>query len=282
MAGETKTTAEYIEHHLTNLTYGMNPETGAWGFRAQRGGSRRNGVLGLSRRFFRLVNWAWSCIFVAISQSCCRCDRRRPRGLQNVVEMLVDFISETADSIFQHKNDLVAPLALTIFVWVFLMNLMDLIPVDLIPEFAMLLGASHMKIVPSTDVNITMAMATGVFILILYYSIKCKGGWGFFKELGFHPFGPWGLPLNLILEGVTLIAKPISLGLRLFGNLYAGEMIFILIAILFGAGAVWAVVAGGLQWVWAVFHVLIITLQAFIFAVLTIVYLAQAHDTEEH
>ena len=118
--------------------------------------------------------------------------------------------------------------------------------------------------------------------MILYYSIKCKGGWGFFKELGFHPFGPWGLPLNLILEGVTLIAKPISLGLRLFGNLYAGEMIFILIAILFGAGAVWAVVAGGLQWVWAVFHVLIITLQAFIFAVLTIVYLAQAHDTEEH
>ena len=114
-----------------------------------------------------------------------------------------------------------------------------------------------------------MAMATGVFILILYYSIKCKGV-GVFKELGFHPFG-LGLPPNLILEGVTLIAKPISLGLRLFGNLHAGEMIFILIAILFGAGAVWAVVAGGLQWVWAVFHVLIIILQAFIFAVLTIV-----------
>ncbi len=282
MAGETKTTAEYIEHHLTNLTYGMNPETGAWGFAHSAEEAAAMGFWA-----FHVDSLGWSIGLGAIflwlfRKAAAGATAGVPGGLQNVVEMLVDFISETADSIFQHKNDLVAPLALTIFVWVFLMNLMDLIPVDLIPEFAMLLGASHMKIVPSTDVNITMAMATGVFILILYYSIKCKGGWGFFKELGFHPFGPWGLPLNLILEGVTLIAKPISLGLRLFGNLYAGEMIFILIAILFGAGAVWAVVAGGLQWVWAVFHVLIITLQAFIFAVLTIVYLAQAHDTEEH
>jgi len=125
-------------------------------------------------------------------------------------------------------------------------------------------------------------MALSVFILILYYSIKCKGGLGFLKELCFHPFPPILAPVNFILEGVTLIAKPLSLGLRLFGNMYAGEMIFVLIALMFGAGAVYFVFGGLLQWVWAVFHVLIITLQAFIFAVLTIVYLAQAHDVDEH
>lgn len=278
MAG---TTAEYIQHHLTNLTFGQLPD-GSWGFAHSAEEAAAMGFWS-----FHVDSLGWSIglglIFIFIfRKAATSATAGVPGGLQNFVEMVVDFIDETATSIFQHKNDLVAPLALTIFVWVFLMNLMDLIPVDLIPEAAMALGLSHMKIVPTTDVNITMAMAVGVFVLILYYSIKCKGGWGFFKELGFHPFGPWGLPINLILESVTLIAKPISLGLRLFGNLYAGEMIFILIAILFGAGAVWAVVAGGLQWVWAVFHVLIITLQAFIFAVLTIVYLAQAHDTDEH
>ena len=131
----------------------------------------------------------------------------------------------------------------------------------------------------------TMSMALGVFVLILYYSIKMKGGIGFLKELSFHPF-PWKVlaPVNFVLEFVTLIAKPISLGLRLFGNMYAGEMIFILIALMFGSGllSLFFYFGGVLQWVWAVFHVLIITLQAFIFAVLTIVYLAQAHDVEEH
>ena len=206
-----------------------------------------------------------------------------PGGLQNFVEAIVDFIDDTTRSIFSYKNDLIAPMALTIFVWVWLMNLMDLIPVDWIPGLASAMGIHYMKIVPSTDPNITMAMALSVFVLIIYYSIKCKGIGGFLGELAFHPFPKIAAPVNFILEGVTLIAKPLSLGLRLFGNMYAGEMIFILIALMFTGGLVFGVFGGVLQWGWAVFHVLIITLQAFIFAVLTVVYLAQAHDVEsEH
>ena len=140
-----------------------------------------------------------------------------------------------------------------------------------------------MKIVPSTDPNITMAMALSVFALIIYYSIKCKGIGGFLAELSFHPFpSKLMIPINFVLEFVTLIAKPLSLGLRLFGNLYAGEMIFILIALMFSSGILIAMAGGALHFAWAAFHLMVITLQAFIFAVLTVVYLAQAHDTEEH
>ena len=140
-----------------------------------------------------------------------------------------------------------------------------------------------MKVVPSTDPNITMSMAVSIFILMVYYSIKCKGLGGFFGELAFHPFPKFLAPLNLILELPTLIAKPLSLGLRLFGNLYAGEMIFILIALMYPAGLALGLFGGVLQWGWAVFHVLIIFLQAFIFTVLTVVYLAQAHEVgDEH
>ena len=278
MAG---TTAEYIQHHLTNLTYGQLPD-GTWGFAHSAEEAAAMGFWSVN-----VDSMGWS---IGLGLIFCWLFRKAasaatsgvPGGLQNGVEMVVDFIDETTESIFEHTNDLVAPLALTIFVWVFFMNLMDLIPVDWIPMLATAAGISHMKIVPSTDPNITMAMALTVFALILYYSIKCKGAWGFFKELAFHPFPPWLFPVNLILEGVTLIAKPLSLGLRLFGNMYAGEMIFVLIALMFGAGAITFIFGGIFQWVWAVFHVLIITLQAFIFAVLTIVYLAQAHDVDEH
>jgi len=278
MAG---TTAEYIQHHLTNLTYGQLPD-GSWGFAKSAEEAASMGFWSIN-----VDSMGWSIglglIFAFLfRKAASNATAGVPGGLQNGVEMLVEFIEETTNSIFQHKNDLIAPLALTIFVWVFLMNLMDLIPVDWIPKFAEVIGIPYMKIVPSTDPNITMAMALTVFALILYYSIKCKGGLGFLKELCFHPFPPIMAPINFILEGVTLIAKPLSLGLRLFGNMYAGEMIFILIALMFGAGAVYFLFGGVLQWVWAVFHVLIITLQAFIFAVLTIVYLAQAHDVEEH
>jgi F-type H+-transporting ATPase subunit a len=192
--------------------------------------------------------------------------------------MIVDFIDDTTRSIFSHKNDLIAPLAMTIFVWVFLMNLMDLLPVDLVPQLLSLAGVHYQKIVPSTDPNITMGMAVGVFILMLYYSIKVKG-FGFVKELTLNPFNHWiFIPVNLFMEVVGLLAKPFSLGLRLFGNMYAGEMIFILIAALFSAGIMWAVPAGLLQIGWAIFHILVITLQAFIFMVLTIVYLSMAHE----
>ena len=201
-----------------------------------------------------------------------------PSGVLNLVEMIVEFVDNTVRDTFHGKNKLVAPLALTIFVWVFLMNLMDLIPVDLIPSLLSLAGVHFQKIVPSTDPNITMGMALGIFILMLYYSVKVKG-FGFVKELTMNPFNHWVfIPVNLFMEVVGLLAKPFSLGLRLFGNMYAGEMIFILIAALFSAGIAWAVPAGLLQVGWAIFHILVITLQAFIFMVLTIVYLSMAHE----
>jgi len=134
------------------------------------------------------------------------------------------------------------------------------------------------KVVPSTDPNATMGMALVVFALMLYYSFKIKGAGGFLGELAFEPFGKMALPVNLVLETVTLLAKPFSLGLRLFGNMYAGEMVFILIATMYGAGLMLGSVAGLLQIGWAIFHILIITLQAFIFMVLTIVYIDMAHQ----
>ena len=192
--------------------------------------------------------------------------------------MIVEFVDNTVKDTFHGHNKLVAPLALTVFVWVFLMNLMDLIPVDLFPELLLMLGVPYQKIVPSTDPNITMGMAVGIFILMLYYSIKVKG-FGFVKELTLNPFNHWAfIPVNLFMELVGLLAKPFSLGMRLFGNMYAGEMIFILIAALFSAGLVWLAPAGLMQVAWAILHILIITLQAFIFMVLTIVYLSMAHE----
>jgi len=179
---------------------------------------------------------------------------------------------------FTGQNKLIAPLALTVFTWVFLMNLMDLIPVDFLPYAAQYLGLSHLRVVPSADVSITMSMSLGVFILIIIYSIKYKGISGFIKEYTLHPFNHWAFaPINLILELVSLLAKPVSLGLRLFGNMYAGELIFILIAALLPWWSQWV-----LSLPWAIFHILIITLQAFIFMVLTIVYLAMASATEDH
>ncbi|GAB5994201.1 F0F1 ATP synthase subunit A [Aeromonas enteropelogenes] len=197
-----------------------------------------------------------------------------PGKLQCFLEMLVEFVSGNVKDIFHGRNKVIAPLALTVFVWIFLMNLMDLIPVDFIPHAAQLMGIPYLRVVPSADVNITMSMALGVFFLILYYSIKVKGIGGFVKELTLQPFNhPAAIPVNLILETVTLISKPVSLGLRLFGNMYAGELIFILIA---GLLPWWS------QWIlsvpWAIFHILIITLQAFIFMVLTIVYLSMAQE----
>ena len=270
----------YIKHHLTNLTYGRKAD-GSWGLAENADEIAEMGFWAVN-----VDSMGWSvglgvvfCVIFGLATK--RATAGVPGGLQNAVEMIVDFIDDTVSSIFQHKNDLIAPMALTIFVWVFLMNLMDLVPVDLVPQGAALLGIHYMKIVPSTDPNITLGMALAVFLLILYYSIKVKGLGGFLKELLCHPFPWYFAPVNLVLEGVTLLAKPVSLGLRLFGNLYAGEMIFILIALMFSAGLVLGIFGGVLQWAWAVFHVLIITLQAFIFAVLTVVYLAQAHDVEE-
>ena len=274
--------AEYIQHHLTNLTYGRNPD-GSWGFAESGEQAAEMGFYAIhvdSMFWSVLLGLVFCTVFRSVAKSA---TSGVPGMLQCGVEAIVDFIDDLTISIFQHKNPLIAPLALTIFVWVFLMNLMDLVPVDWIPQLAHLMGINYMKVVPSTDPNVTMSMAFSVFILILYYSIKQKGLGGFIKELTSHPLpGKAAIPVNLLLELVNLIAKPISLGLRLFGNMYAGEMIFILIALMFGAGLGIALLGGILHWVWAVFHILIITLQAFIFSVLTIVYLAQAYEVDEH
>ena len=281
-SGETQTSVEYIRHHLTNLTYGRHPD-GAWGFAHSAEEAQAMGFWSI-----HVDSMGWSIglglvFLILFRRAAKRATAGVPGGLQNFVEILVDFIDDTTQSIFNHKNELVAPLALTIFVWVFLMNLMDLVPVDWIPMLSASLGVHYMKIVPTTDPNITMAMALSVFGLILYYSVARKGFVGFLKELSLHPFpSKLAIPVNFVLEMVTLIAKPLSLGLRLFGNLYAGEMIFVLIALMFTGGIVFALAGGVFQWVWAVFHLIVITLQAFVFAVLTVVYLAQAHDTEEH
>ena len=208
-----------------------------------------------------------------------------PSGMLNFVEMIVEFIDNTVKESFHGSSKIVAPLALTIFTWVFMMNFMDLIPVDVLPAIFGAMGVGYMKVVPSTDVNVTLGMALFVFALMIFYSIKIKGIGGFVGELTLHPFNAKNpvvqalfIPVNFFLESIALIAKPISLGLRLFGNMYAGEMIFILIALMFSAGAFLGLMAGVLQWAWAVFHILVITLQAFIFMMLTIVYLSMAHE----
>jgi len=288
--GETQTVSDYIVHHLTNLTFGklsagyerydgsVVGEGGTWTF--AHGGTEA-AAMGFTAIHVDSMVWSigLGLVFCWLFRSVAKkAETGVPSGMVNAVEMIVEFVDNTVRDTFHGRNNLIAPLALTIFVWVFLMNLMDLVPVDLVPHTLMLLGVPYQKIVPSTDPNITFGLALGVLILILYYSIKVKG-LGFARELALNPFNhPVFIPVNLFMEIVGLIAKPFSLALRLFGNLYAGEMIFILIAALFSAGIAWLVPAGLLQIGWAIFHVLIITLQAFIFMVLTIVYLSMAHE----
>ena len=276
---EAHSSSEYIKHHLQNLTYGKKPD-GAWGLAHTAQEAKDMGFWALNVDSFG-VSFVLGALFLWLfSRVAKRATTGVPGGLQNFVEWIIEFVDTSVRGSFSGKNPLVAPLALTVFIWIFLMNLMDLLSVDQVPQLAGALGLPFFKVVPTTDPNTTFGMAIAVFLLILYYSFKVKGPGGFFSELAFQPFGKWGMPFNLLLEGVNLIAKPISLALRLFGNMYAGEMIFILIAIMFGAGWGFGIFAGVLQWAWAVFHILIITLQAFIFMTLTIVYMDMAH--QEH
>ncbi len=274
-----ESSGEYIKHHLTNLVYGQHPD-GSWGIAHGVDEIKEMGFwsINVDSMFFSI---GLGCLFLWVFRRAAKkASTDAPTGLQSFIELMIEFVDDSVRGSFSGKNPLVAPLALTIFIWVFLMNLMDLIPVDHIPLLAGWLGVPYLKIVPSTDPNITFGLSLSIFALVIYYSIKIKGPGGFFAELAFHPFPKFMMPINLILEGVTLIAKPISLALRLFGNLYAGEMIFILIALMYGGGVVLALSGGLLQFIWAVFHVLIILLQAFIFMTLTIVYLDMASQTD--
>lgn len=289
MASENLTSQEYIKHHLTNLTFGNHPENGWSMAHGETAAETAKQAAEMGFWAIHVDTMIWSLGLAIIFLGLFRIAAKRastavPTGFQNFVEMCIEFIDSQVKEGFHGRNPVIAPLAITVFIWVFLQNLMDLVPVDLIPHTFALIGIPYQKIVPSTDPNATLGMAIGVFMLMIYYGIKVKGV-GFFKELMFMPFSFSNpliqvlfVPVNLFLELVSLISKPVSLGLRLFGNMYAGEMIFILIAIMYSAGVVLGLTAGVLQLGWAIFHILVISLQAFIFMVLTIVYLSMAHE----
>ncbi len=265
----------YIQHHLTNLTFDLSTmqfDGGASGF----------WVLNVDSLFFAIATGVLFLFFFRMAAR--KATATEPGGLQNFVEMTVDFVDTQVRDIFHGESKLIAPLALTIFVWVFLMNAMDLLPVDAFPAAAQLGGIDYLKVVPTADLNITFGLSLSVFALMMFYSVKIKGGLGFLKETLTHPFGPWLAPFNFMLFVVETVAKPVSLSLRLFGNLYAGELIFVLIAVFtLGAGASLLVLPMFILQVllgvgWAIFHILVITLQAYIFGMLTIVYLSMAHE----
>jgi F-type H+-transporting ATPase subunit a len=271
-----ETAGDYIGHHLTNLSVCRDHGEWVW--------NHCDGIfwaLNVDSMFFSVLLGA---VFIALFGLVARrATTGRPGKLQTAIELIVGMVDSSVKDAFHGDNKIIAPLSLTIFVWVFLMNFMDLIPVDWLPEAAKMMGIEYLKVVPTTDVNVTFAMSISVFILTIFYSIKVKGAIGFSKEFTMHPIAPptkgiaiIGAPIviafNFVLETVAFIARPVSLSLRLFGNMYAGELIFILIALI-------GFLQLPLHFGWAVFHILVVTLQAFIFMMLTIVYLSQAHDT---
>jgi len=342
---ETLTSGEYIQHHLQNLTFGQLPD-GSWGIAH---GAQEAAAMGFWSFHVDTIGWS---LFLGLSfyfmfrNIAKQANSGVPSRFQAFIETIVEFVDTSVKESFHGTSRLIAPLALTLFVWIFLMNLMDLIPVDWLPFVASSAGISYQKVVPTTDVNATLGMSITVFVMIIIYSIRFKGVKGFLAELVFNPLNPrdLGMPkvvwpfvmaFNFLLEIVSLLAKPVSLGLRLFGNMYAGELIFILIALVFTAGSglvgaglssifgehipawfwlvatasvfmtlwlnlkgkldnkktLWLVFAelllvGGLaflggqlmHFVWAVFHIIIILLQAFIFMMLSIVYLSMAQE----
>jgi F-type H+-transporting ATPase subunit a len=272
-----QTSGDYISHHLQNLQV-CKAESGEWVWNQCAGNPMAINVDSMFWSVF--LGLVFILMFRAVAK---KTSAGKPGKLQAFVEIIVDFVDGSVKDTFHGTSRLIAPLALTIFVWVFFMNLMDLVPVDWIPRAASAAGIPYMKVVPTTDVNITFGMSIAVFVLIIFYTIKNKGVTGFIGELTLHPIAPplkgpgiiaapFIIAFNFILESVALLAKPVSLSLRLFGNMFAGELIFILIAIL----GVWQL---PLHFGWAVFHVLIVTLQAFIFMMLTIVYLSLASET---
>lgn len=273
---EYESGTEYIAHHLGFLKYGQKAD-GSWGIAHSMEEANAMGFWSIhvdSMIMSLLLGVMFMGLFYFVSR---KATSGIPGPLQNAVEFIVEMVQSNVKSTFFARNELIGPLALTIFCWIFMMNLMDLVPVDWIPLSAAFIAQdSHLyfKAVPTTDVNITAGFALAVFVLVIYYSIKIKGAGGFLSEFAFHPFGKWALPLNLVMEVPSFLAKPVSLALRLYGNMFAGEMIFMVIAMV-------GLFQLPLHFAWAVFHILIITLQAYLFMMLTIVYLNQAHTKPE-
>ena len=267
----------YILHHLTYLkldlhTMRIDPEaTGFW-------------VLNLDSVIFSVVlGLLFIAMFLPVAR---RATSGVPKRFQTFIELMTEFVDSQVKDSFHHKSSFVAPMALLVGFWVMLMNIMDLLPIDLIPGLAGAAGVHHLRIVPSADANVTLGMSLTVFVIAVGYSFYCKGLAGIGREYFFEPFGKWMAPLNFVLKVVEELAKPLSLGLRLFGNMYAGEVIFILLAALtlnYGYASIGSNLAFLTQVIlalgWAIFHILIISLQAYIFMVLTIVYMSMAADS---
>ncbi len=275
MASESQTSSEYVNHHLLHLSNSDLPQSQ---------------LFDLSIINFDTFFWSLFCGLLTIFLlwlAARKATSGIPGRFQAAIEMIVEMVEDQSKSIIAHGNRLfIAPLALTVFIWVFFMNALDLLPVDMPHYVFSFLGLSDVihnhRIVPTADLNGTMGLALGVFTLMMYYSFKIKGPIGFIKELLCAPFGshPSLWIFNLGLNIIEFVAKTFSIGMRLFGNMYAGELIFVLIALLGGSatilGFIGHIFAGT---VWAIFHILIITLQAFIFMMLTLVYIGQAHES---
>ena len=265
---------EYITHHLQNLVFGLKAD-GSWGLASSIEEAEEMGFWAFNIDTLGISFLLGLVFCIAFYLPARRVSKGIPGSLQNLVEMVIEFVDGLVKESFHGKNKLIAPFALTLFCWIFLMNSMKLIPVDFVPALAYMAGLEYFKVAPTTDINATFGLSISVFIVTLGFAIKMKGFTGFLAELTLHPFNSkFMIPFNLVLETIAMLAKPVSLALRLFGNMYAGELIFILIALL----------PFYVQWTlsvpWAIFHILVITLQAFIFTMLTIVYLSLA--SEEH
>ena len=274
--GHAPTPGEYIVHHLHHLQ--NKKQTGVVDF----------SVINFDSLFFTIAIGAFGCWLLWLAAR--KATSGAPGRFQAAVEILVEMVESQAKGIVHnaHSRKLVAPLALTVFIWIFLLNAMDLLPVDLLPWIGEhVLGLPYLRVVPTADLSITMALSIGVLIVCLVYNVKIKGAGGWVHELFAAPFGDkWFLyPINFLMQVIEFVAKTVSHGMRLFGNMYAGELIFLLIGLMGGA---WALTGTGIGLfighivagtVWAIFHILIITLQAFVFMMLTLVYIGQAHDS---
>lgn len=272
--GHAPTAGEYIVHHLTHLQ--NKKQTSIVDF----------SVFNLDSIFYAVVLGVIGCfLFWRVAKSA---TSGVPGRFQAAIEILVEMVDSQAKGIVHNAKSrkLVAPLALTVFVWIFLMNAMDLLPVDLLPKFGEAAGIHYMRVVPTADLSVTMGLSLSVLIVCLVYNVKIKGWGGWVHELFAAPFGDkvFLYPVNFLMQIIEFVAKTVSHGMRLFGNMYAGELIFLLIALMGGA---WSLSATGIGLmighivagtVWAIFHILIITLQAFVFMMLTLVYVGQAHD----
>lgn len=257
------TQAEYVQNHLNH--YQLNLRT----FTLGDGGFWTLNIDTLS------ISIITGILFLAVFYwAVKKLKADHPGKLQTAVEMIFESIGQIVKEIFHGPSLFMTPLALTVFIWIFLLNAYDLVPVDLIPRFLFYFGIMDFRVVATDDVNLTFALSLGVFLLVIFYNFKAKGPSNLAKEIFTMPFGVWFFPVNFIFRIVEECVKPLSLSLRLFGNMFAGELIFILIA----------TIPWWLQWtvggIWAIFHVLIITIQAFVFMMLTIIYLSMAQETQ--